>query len=58
MTQPAERNWKIEGREREEWDASALAQLVLGLARARVAARHEPRKRLKSQPPHSEGAAA
>jgi hypothetical protein len=41
----AERRWKIEGRERAEWDAPALAQLVVELARARVIAR-----RLESTP--------
>ena len=45
MARPAERNWKIEGRERDEWDGAALAQLVVELARSRVADRRASGKR-------------
>lgn len=45
MVQPAERRFKIEGREREEWDGAALAQLVVELARSRIVA-----KQLKRRP--------
>ena len=44
MVQPAERRYKIEGRERADWDGAALAQLVIELARARVAARQAKRR--------------
>jgi hypothetical protein len=45
------RDWRIEGRERTEWNTALLAQVVLAAARARVASRRAQLDRPTSAPP-------
>lgn len=40
-----QREWRIEGRERTDWDTALLARVVLAAARARVEQRRTERRK-------------
>jgi hypothetical protein len=48
-----QREWRIDGRERVEWDTALLAEVVLAVARARVEQRRSSRKKRKSSKSHA-----